>query len=147
MGGRKGLWMRRWLLLLVIPVLALVSACSGNTRTDFGGGGSDTPVLILRDRPAVELSIWEGAVVFDLRSYEAWSQGHIPGARRVTIEDLERGRGLPEDKQAPVLFMGEGPLDARPEQAADIALRSGHDNVQIFPGGWRQWTGADPVRD
>jgi rhodanese-related sulfurtransferase len=122
-----------------------LAACGGKVRQDFGGGGSDAAVMILRDPPAVELSIWEGAIVYDLREYEQWTQGHIPGARRVTLEDLKDGRGLPEDLSAPVLFMGEGRLDQRPEQAADLALSRGYSNVQIFPGGWRQWTGAHPV--
>lgn len=134
-------------VILIACLAALLAGCSGRVRQDFGGGGSDAPVMILRDRPAVELSIWEGAVVFDLRGYDEWSQGHVPGARRVTVEDLERGRALPEDLDAPVLFMGEGLLDTRPEQAADIALARGHSNVQVYPGGWRQWIGADPVQD
>ena len=132
--------------MLVVLLIAL-SACGGKVRHDFGGGGSDAQVMILRDRPAVQLSIWEGAIVYDLREYDQWSQGHIEGARRATVEDLERGRALPEDLAAPVLFMGEGPLDTRPEQAADIALQRGYSNVQIFPGGWRQWIGAHPVQD
>jgi rhodanese-related sulfurtransferase len=101
--------------------------------------------MMLRDRPAVELSIWEGAVVFDLRDYEVWSQGHIPGARTVTVDDLRDGRSLPEDLDAPVLFMGDGPMDDRAERAADIAIERGHTNVQLYPGGWRSWTGDRPV--
>lgn len=103
--------------------------------------------MILRDRPAVELSIWEGAIVYDLRGYDAWAQGHIPGARRVTVGDLRDGRGLPDDREAPVLFMGEGVLDRRPDDAAHAALELGYTNVQLFPGGWRAWIGAHPVRD
>jgi rhodanese-related sulfurtransferase len=132
---------------LLVVLLVTLSACGGKVRHDFGGGGSDAAVMILRDPPAVQLSIWEGAIVYDLRDYEQWSQGHIQGARRATIEDLERGRALPDDMQAPLLFMGEGPLDTRPEQAADIALKRGYGNVQVFPGGWRQWIGAHPVQD
>jgi rhodanese-related sulfurtransferase len=131
----------------MIALLAALSACGGKVRHDFGGGGSDASVMILRDPPAVELSIWEGAIVFDLRDYDAWSQGHIQGARRATVDDLERGRALPDDLNAPLLFMGEGPLDTRTEQAADIAVKRGYSNVQIFPGGWRQWTGVHPVQD
>ncbi|MCA8914136.1 MAG: rhodanese-like domain-containing protein [Planctomycetes bacterium] len=128
-------------LLVVISF----AACSGKVRHDFGGGGSDADVQILRDCPAVELSIWDGAVVFDLRDYDQWTQGHISGARQITLQDLERGRGLPDDKDAPVLFMADGPMDTRAEQAADIALKRGHNDVQLFPGGWRMWIGAHPV--
>lgn len=135
-----------WLTLLTALMLAL-AACGGRVRRDFSAGGVETDVMILQDRPAVELSIWEGAIVYDLRDYEAWAQGHIPGARRVTIEDLRKGRGLPDDREAPVLFMGEGLLDNRPELAAQTVLEQGYTDVQLFPGGWRLWIGAHPIRD
>lgn len=128
--------------------LLLLTACSGKVRHDFGGGGrAEADVLVLRDAPAVELSIWEGAILFDLRDYDQWAQGHVQGARHSTLEDLDRGRGLPQDKQAPLLFMGDSPMDKRPEQAADIALKLGYSNVQIFPGGWRMWVDAHAARE
>jgi len=132
----------------VAITLLLLTACSGKVRHDFGGGGrAEADVLVLRDAPAVELSIWEGAILFDLRDYDQWAQGHVQGARHSTLEDLDRGRGLPQDKQAPLLFMGDSPMDKRPEQAADIALKLGYSNVQIFPGGWRMWVDAHAARE
>jgi rhodanese-related sulfurtransferase len=135
---------------ILLLLAFLIGACGSNVRRDFGGGGSraDGPAaraMILRDRPAVEISIWEGAVVFDLRDYTDWAQGHIPGARLTTVDDLQRGRGLPADKDAPVLFMGDGPLDSRAELAAYAALERGHTSVQFYPGGWRDWIGHDRV--
>ena len=138
--------MARAIRISMLLVLAFVLACCGsNVRRDFGGGGSDAKAMILRDRPAVELSIWEGAVVFDLRDYSSWAQGHISGARMTSVEDIRGGRGLPEDKDAPVLFMGDGTVDMRPEMAAHEAIERGHTNVQIYPGGWRDWTGDRAV--
>lgn len=133
--------------LLLVALLLALTACGGKIRRDFGGGGGnvDSTVMILQDRPAVELSIWEGAVVFDLRDYDAWSQGHITGARHVDVDDLRQGRALPHDLDAPVLFMADGPLDNRAELAADAAIKRGHTSVQLFPGGWRAWIGDRPV--
>ncbi|MCZ7607734.1 MAG: rhodanese-like domain-containing protein [Planctomycetota bacterium] len=139
--------MARFAAFVAITLL-LLTACSGKVRHDFGGGGrAEADVLVLRDAPAVELSIWEGAILFDLRDYDQWAQGHVQGARHSTLEDLDRGRGLPQDKQAPLLFMGDSPMDKRPEQAADIALKLGYSNVQIFPGGWRMWVDAHAARE
>lgn len=139
--------MARITAFVAITLLLLLGACSGKVRHDFGGGGAEADVLVLRDAPAVELSIWEGAILFDLRDYDQWAQGHVQGARHSTLEDLDRGRGLPQDKQAPLLFMGDSPMDKRPEQAADIALKQGYSNVQIFPGGWRMWVDAHAARE
>lgn len=134
--------------IVCLTAVLAIAACSGKVRNDFGGGGgSEAQVQIVRDCPGVELSIWDGAILFDLRDYDQWTQGHITGARITSLEDLERGRGLPEDKNAPVLFMGEGPLDTRPERAAEIAVKLGYSDVQLFPGGWRMWIGAHPVGD
>lgn len=130
---------------LVLALLFAFTACSGKIRRDFSGGGVESDVLILQDPPAVELSIWEGAIVFDLRDYDDWAQGHIHGARRVNAEDIRKGRHLPDDKDAPILFMGDGPLDERPELAAQYALEQAYSNVQLYPGGWRQWTDDTPV--
>lgn len=135
------------LLILLLLVFAL-AACGSRVRRDFGGGGSgDASVMILRDAKAVELSLWEGAIVFDLRDYEAWIQGHIQGARLSSVQDIRDGRDLPQDLDAPVLFMGDGPQDIRPELAAEAALEKGYTNVQLFPGGWRAWLGVNPVSE
>lgn len=132
-------------ITLMLMLLFAVAACSGKVRRDFSGGGVEADVMILQNPPAVEISIWEGAIVFDLRDYDDWAQGHIPGARRTTTEDIRKGRALPDDRQAPLLFMGDGPLDQRPELAAQYALEKGYTNVQLFPGGWRQWIGDRPI--
>lgn len=136
--------MRRYLPLLTVLLLA---ACSSNVRRDWGGGGSDAPVEILRDPGAVRAAIWEGSIVYDLRDYNDWMQGHIPGARRITLDDIERDLALPTDLDAPLLFTGDGPLDTTPDRAAEMAIERGHTRVQIFSGGWRAWTGAHPLRD
>ncbi|MBE7490357.1 MAG: rhodanese-like domain-containing protein [Planctomycetes bacterium] len=138
-------------VLLVLAAVA-VGACSGKYRRDFGGGEAVTRadpaarVLVLDDAGSAEISVWEGVVTFDLRDYQDWVQGHIPGARRLTLEDLNNGRGLPDDRDVPVMFMGDGPLDQRPEQAARAALERGHRNVQYFRGGWQAWTAGRTAR-
>lgn len=132
---------------LLILLLILLAACGNRVRHDWdwGGGGSDAPVVILNDRGAVELAVWEGAIIYDLRDYAAWVQGNISGARRVSLDDIERGKALPDDRDAPLIFTGDGPLDLQPELAAEMALARGYSNVMLFPGGWRAWIGANPI--
>lgn len=133
--------------IAMILVLVTLAGCGGKVRHDWGGGGNTAQVQVLNDRGAVELAVWDGAIVYDLRDYEEWMQGHITGARRVTLDDISRERALPADLDAPILFTGEGPLDTRPERAAELAIERGYTNVMLFPGGWREYTGRHPVRD
>jgi rhodanese-related sulfurtransferase len=139
-----------WIGLLLAALL--VGACSNRYRRDFGGGEAvtkaapDAKVMVLDDVASVEISIWEGAITYDLRDYQQYAQGHIAGARRVTLDDLQQGRALPDDKASPVLFMGDGPLDQRAEQAATLALERGHKNVQYFRGGWQVWAAGRTAR-
>ena len=123
-------------IALTIIFLAL-TACS--TTRDIGGGGISGEVMVLKDAPAMELSVWDGAVLFDVREFDAFVLGHVEGARRVSIEDLRDGRGLPTDKEAPIIFMGTDAFDSNPGIAADIALQAGYENIQIYQGGWTDY--------
>ncbi|CAG0928188.1 hypothetical protein PLCT1_00645 [Planctomycetaceae bacterium] len=135
--------MRKLLPIFLVFVLA---ACGGVRREgDFGGGGKITKVQVLARALDAQRELNEGAIAFDLRDYNDWVQGHMPSARSVTLEDLKLGRGLPDDKDAPVMFYGEGALDQRAEDAAEIAIAAGYRKVLYFPGGWRAWSGQPAV--
>lgn len=123
-------------IALTIIFLAM-TACS--TTRDIGGGGIQGEVMVLKDAPAMELSVWDGAVLFDVREFDAFVLGHVEGARRVSIEDLRDGRGLPADKEAPVIFMGADAFDSSPSIAAGIAQQAGYENIQIYQGGWADY--------
>jgi hypothetical protein len=43
------------------------------------------------------------------------------------------------------MFYGDGTLDRRAEDAADIAIAHGYRKVLYFPGGWRAWSGQPAV--
>lgn len=123
-------------IALIILLFAL-AACS--TTRDIGGGGVSGEVMVLKDAPAMELSMWDGAVLFDVRDFNEFVIGHVESARRVSLEDLRDGRGLPDDKEAPIIFMGQDAFDSTPDIAADIALRAGYENIQIYQGGWSDY--------
>jgi len=140
------------LCLVVLALLALaVTACSNRYRRDFGGGEPARPApgvqaVVLNDVASVEMSLADGAIPFDLRSYGQWVQGHVPGARLISLEDVRSGRGLPDDRAVPLLFMGEGPLDLNPERAAQAAIDRGYFSVHLFPGGWIIWKAGRAAR-
>jgi len=133
------------LSLTLILLLFVLAACSSRRVSEFGGGGNLSQVQVLVRALDAQISLEKGAVAFDLRDYTQWSQGHLPGARSITLEDLKMGRGLPDDKSAPLLFYGDGVLDQSAEDAAELAFTQGYQRVQYFPGGWRAWTGQTAV--
>lgn len=129
----------------------LLGACSNRFRRDFGGGeaprvSNAVTATVWNDVASVEMALAEGSIPFDVRDYNAWAQGRVPGARLISIDDINNGLGLPEDPAVPILFIGQGPLDDRPDRAAQAAIDRGHVNVQVFPGGWDLWVSGRTVR-
>lgn len=127
--------------LVPIVLLLLLAACGSRRGGDVGGGGAISHVRVLARALDAQRELNTGAVAFDLRDYNHWAQGHLPGARSLTLDDLRAGRGLPDDLNAPLLFYGEGAMDSRAEDAAELAASRGYQRVLYFPGGWRAWSG------
>lgn len=78
--------------------------------------------------------------VLDLREEEAWAGGHIPGARNVSVEGLDRG--LPEGTSATTEFflVGAGPTDPSPREASLVLQRHGATRRVELSGGMQEWT-------
>ncbi len=84
--------------------------------------------------------------LLDVRAAARYAEGHIPGARSVTLEEL--GRGLPAGTVAATEFVvaGADPRDAT-VRAATLALRrAGARRIVEFPGGVLEWAdGGRPL--
>ena len=81
--------------------------------------------------------------VLDLRDQEAWAAGHIPGARNVSLDALDRG--LPDGTtQATEFFLvGAGPTDPAPRDASLALQRHGARRRVELPGGMQEWGARD----
>ena len=77
--------------------------------------------------------------VLDLRDSSDWAAGHIPGARNVALESLDRG--LPEGTTAATEFflVGAGPTDPAPRGASLALQRLGARRRVELPGGMQEW--------
>lgn len=91
----------------------------------------------------------------DVRTPEEFAYGHIPNAVNIpyapdfAITDKATSRqpqafekaGIGKD-EALVLYCHMGP---RAEAAAQALVAAGYANVEVYPGGWADWT-SDPSR-
>ena len=85
------------------------------------------------------------AVAVDLRDEEEWRTGHVPGARRISADELTEVDDLPDQKVIVVCEDGE--------KSAEVAekLRSEDRDAVALEGGMDQWRSDDlpmqPSRD
>jgi rhodanese-related sulfurtransferase len=85
------------------------------------------------------------AVAIDLRDEEEWRTGHVPGARRISADELSEADDLPDQKLIVVCEDGK--------QSAEVAekLRSDDREAVALEGGMDQWRSDDlpmqPSRD
>jgi rhodanese-related sulfurtransferase len=85
------------------------------------------------------------AVAIDLRDQEEWVTGHLPGARRISEDELADVDDLPDQKLIVVCEEGD--------QSAKVAekLRSDGRDAVALEGGMSQWRSDDypmqPSRD
>ncbi len=133
--------MKRTLVAVLMLCALGVLGCSNTHRVGYRAGGeANAPAKVLESKRALEDAMHEGALVFDVRDYDDWANAHIDGARTASVADIAHGRALPDNRDAPLVFMGDGPLDLRPESAARIAAEKGYTRVSLYVGGWAQWT-------
>jgi len=80
--------------------------------------------------------------VLDLRAEEAWTDGHIPGALKASVDALEYG--LPEGTTEATEFflVGAGPTDPAPRAASMALQRLGARRRVELPGGMHEWRAA-----
>ncbi len=98
--------------------------------------GQDAPEPVTRDDLAVRLA--EGSVtVLDMRPADEYASGHIPGARNITLADLERMLPTLEPGTEIVAYC-RGPYCIYAHQAV-AALRKHGLNAKRLEGGLPEW--------
>ena len=101
-------------------------------------------------QPAEALALYEAnptLAVLDVRTREEYASGHIPRARLVPLDELERRLGELPSSDAPLLV--HCAAGGRSAAACEILARHGYTRLQNLMGGWHAWPGPrtqdDPV--
>ncbi|MEM1213235.1 MAG: rhodanese-like domain-containing protein [Planctomycetota bacterium] len=121
--------------LLAVPMLTACESAQTNT--------SDASINRLSPAEAAVL-IQRGALPVDLRTPEAFAEGHLPNAvnARLALIGNPDNPVLPRDR--PLLFYdadGRGTAAA----AAKKLIKAGHPNVNELSGGYRAWLNPNPA--
>ena len=89
---------------------------------------------------AVRLINQEKAVLIDVCEPAEFAAGHAAGARNVPLGSLEGGKGLPTNKNLPLVVMCAS--GARSSRAAAQLRKAGYSNVRPMAGGNAAWREA-----
>ncbi len=122
--------MKKSLFLLAV-ILLLFAGCSTKTEPSFQ--------TITAKEAAQMMEKEEGYIIVDVRTYEEFSEGHIPGA--ICIPNDTIGQKMPEelpDKEQTILIYCRS--GRRSQQAAGKLAALGYTHIYDF-GGIQNWEG------
>lgn len=86
---------------------------------------------------AAARALGRGPVVVDVRSHEAWDQGHLPGA--LHLPDVTRAPDVLPDRHAEVVVHCWGPGCNGATKAALALAEQGFSRVREMVGGYEYW--------
>lgn len=122
-----------WLVSLAVIAAVLVIVFEIRARRDAFAGISPQDLIRLQN---------QGALIIDLRNPEAFSAGHIGGARRMdSAEMLTAGDSLKKFKEKNVVVYCES--GSTGAAAARVLLRQGFKQVFNLKGGITGWRGEN----
>lgn len=101
-----------------------------------GEGGEGVP-----PSEAVRLMNREKAVVIDVCEPDEFAAGHIGNARNLPLGSLDSAKGLPGNKQLPLVIVCAAGV--RAARGAKVLRDKGYENVHVLAGGMRAWREAN----
>ena len=90
---------------------------------------------------SARIAAHDGTQIFDNNSEQRYAQGHVPGARHVSYDQLTAAT-LPADHGTPLVFYCGNEQCQACHHAARQAMSLGYHNVFIMPAGIMGWTQA-----
>jgi rhodanese-related sulfurtransferase len=137
-------------LVLSIVIGAFLAACGGERPASEEASGpprAPTPATearLVTPEEARTLVEWPpGVLVVDVRTAEEYAAGHLPGARRVQLDEIEAAIDageFPATPDAPLLVYCRA--GSRSAQAAGLLSERGFKRVYDLEGGITAWGAA-----
>ena len=127
-----------WILIILILLAVLLSAACGRNPDD-GPGMEKTYQQISQETAKQMMQNDKDCVVVDVRRWDEYESGHIPGAVCIPNEEIdsEMPSELPDLDQEILVYCRSG---NRSKQAAEKLVKMGYSRVYEF-GGILDWTG------
>lgn len=128
------------LFIMLITITFVFTGCSGNSeeelKEDFKG---DAYMQISMDEAVEMMKTEKNYIILDVRTYDEYKEGHIPGAVCVPNETIgsDHISELPDKEQCIMVYCRSG---NRSKQAAGKLAQQGYTNVYEF-GGIIDWKG------
>ena len=97
------------------------------------------PPIVLPNQLAERLAGADPPIVLDVRTDEEWSQGHIPGAMHIPLQQIKERRGEVAKDRDVVVHCQVAP---RARMAEKALIMVGHERVFHLEGGFRAWQEA-----
>lgn len=104
----------------------------GGLASWVGAGGTTGAI------PLVSAEALEGAQVIDVRQYNEYAAGHVPGADHVELGELP-ARAADLEREATVVMCAHG---ERAMGAASLLERAGHRALGVLDGGPESWANS-----
>jgi rhodanese-related sulfurtransferase len=82
-------------------------------------------------------------VLIDTREFEKATQGHIPGAVSLTLQEIpEHKDRFPLDRQAPIILYSQNTARSRLQTTVQTIRSWGYKNVSVLDQGFQGWVAA-----
>lgn len=127
-------------IIILLSITFVLTGCSGDSKEELKEDFKGETYMQISMNEAVEMMKTEkDYVILDVRTYEEYKEGHIPGAICVPNETIGKDNisELPDKEQLIMVYCRSG---NRSKQAASKLAEQGYTNVYEF-GGILDWEG------
>lgn len=132
-----------WLPIVALLLLAALPGCQKKISTD-------SIAFITPARVGEQIAKDpDKHLVLDARDPQAFQEGHLPGARRISVPDIDPNKRDPLwERYRSIVVYGENPGSLAAEAVTKRLMSAGYGQVYLMDGGFDAWKSSGrPVQD